>query len=179
MLDNADCSALVELCNFKDKRELEKFCRTLTIRQTDFVQFILCAQSGGLVPYRYASHFEDRPIPHLIPSEEERAALSVNGLGPLKGHARKALTKMSQFLRDRRHLCAHLFYTPDYAFWHLFYFDQRDMAARDNHWEYGAHLHYASDVWINTDAGAIWNQVKAGKRRFQTIHIRFTTRPRS
>jgi hypothetical protein len=116
VLDDADCSSLVELCNFKDKRELGKFCRTLTIRQTDFVLFILCAQSGGLAPYRYASHFEDHPIPHLIPSEDERTALAANGLGPLQGQARKALTKMSQFLRDRRHLSTHLFYTPDRAF---------------------------------------------------------------
>ena len=176
VLDGADCSSLIELCNFKDKRELEKFCRTLTIRQTDFVLFILCAQSGGLAPYRYASHFEDRQIPHLIPSDDERAALAANGLGPLQGHARKALTKMSQLLRDRRHLSAHLFYTADHAFWHLFYFDQRDIAARGNHWEHGAHLHYASDVRINADAGTIWNQIRAGKQRFPTIHIRFTTR---
>lgn len=172
MLDDADCSSLVELCNFEDKRELEKFCRTLTIRHTDFVLFILCARSVGLAPYRYASHFEDRTIPHLIPSEDERAAIAANGLGPLQGRARKAVTKMYQLLRDRRQRAAHLFYTPDHAFWHLFYFDQRDAATRGNHWEHGAHLHYASDVWINADAGTIWNQVKAGKRRFPSIHIR-------
>jgi hypothetical protein len=176
VFDDADCSSLVELCNFKDKRDLEKFCRTLTIRQTDFVLFILCAQSGGLAPYRYASHFEDRPIPHLIPSDDERAALAANGLGPLQGQARKALTKMSQFLRDRRHLAAHLFYTPDHAFWHLFYFDQRDTAARGNHWEHGSHLHYASDVLINADAGTVWSRVRGGKRKFSTIHIRFAVR---
>jgi hypothetical protein len=176
VVDGADCSSLIELCNFKDKREAEKFCRSLTIRQTDFTLFILCAQSGVFAPYRYASHFEDRPIPHLIPSEDERVALAANGLGPLQGQARKALTKVEQFFRDRRHLCTHLFYTPDHAFWNLFQFDQRDIAARDNHWEYGAHLHYASDAWINADAGTIWNQIRTGKRRFPTIHIRFNVR---
>jgi hypothetical protein len=74
VLDGADCSRLFELCNFKDKREVEKFCRTLTIRQPDFALFILRAQSGNLAPYCYAFHSEDRPIPHLIPSDDERAA---------------------------------------------------------------------------------------------------------
>ena len=176
MVDDADCSSLLELCSFQDKREVEKFCRALTIRQTDFVLFIMRAQSGDLAPYRYASHFRDPPIPHLIPSNDERAALGANGPGPLQGRAHKALTKMSQFLQDRRHFCAHLFYTPDHHFWHLFYFDQRDITPRDNHWEHGAHLHYASDVWINADAGTIWSQVKAGKQRLPAFHIRYDVR---
>jgi hypothetical protein len=175
-MSDADCSSLMALCSLKEKREVEKLCRTLTIRQTDFVQFILLGKTGGLAPYRYACHFEDRPIAHLIPTDEERGALATNGLGPLQGQARKALTKMSQFLRDRRHLSAHLFYTPDHVHWNLFHFDQRDISPRSNHWEHGAHIHYASDLWIDEWAGDIWQQVQAGKQRFRTFHIRYQGR---
>ena len=30
-------------------------------------------------------------------------------------------------MEDRRIFAAHLFYTPDYDFWHIFSFDQRDL----------------------------------------------------
>jgi hypothetical protein len=173
VVDGADCSRLIELCSFKDKSDAERFCRTLTIRQADFAQFVWRAQTGELAPYRYESHFHERPIPHLIPSDAERAALAVNGVGPLRDLAEKAARKISQIFRERRYLAAHLFYTPDFIFWHLFYFDQRDIAVRDNHWRNGTHLHYASDLWINANAVAIWNQIRVGKQRFSTVHVRF------
>ena len=89
---------MLTLCNLPSKNEVEKYCRTLNIRQCDFVSFILHAQLGVFVPYKYACAFRDRQPPHLIPTADERAALGASGVGPLQGKATKALYKMSQML---------------------------------------------------------------------------------
>jgi hypothetical protein len=170
---DADITSLLTLCNLPSKSEVEKYCRSLTIRQCDFVSFILHAQSGVFDPYKYACAFRDRQPPHLIPTADERAAFGASGVGPLQGKAKKVLYKMSQMLRDRRALAAHLFYTPDHAHWSLFYCDQRDTLTADNHWEHGPHLHFVSSIWVRIEAGTVYQQVTNGKCRFPSVHIRF------
>src|SRR5690348_15477152 len=107
---DADITSLVTLCNLPSKNEVEKYCRSLTIRQCDFVSFILHADAGLFDPYKHASTFRDRQPPQLMPTADEHAALGASGLGPLQGKAQKALHRMGQMLRDRRALAAHLFY---------------------------------------------------------------------
>ena len=173
MFDGANIDDLIKLFKINSKRELEKHCRALTIRDVDFVAFILCVRTGGLEPYRYASRFFDHPMPHLTPTPDELTALAQNGIGPLQGKARKAVTKVSQFFVDRRAFAAHLFYTPDYEHWHLFYFDQRDTADVGNRWKHGAHIHFISSLWPNLALPAIWRQAQTGNIRVRTIHIRY------
>jgi hypothetical protein len=176
VLDGADIEDLVKLFNISKKGVLEKYCRTLAIRQLDFVAFILCAKTGGLEHYRYASRFFDRRMPHLTPTPDELAALAHNGIGPLQGKARKAVTKVGQFLVDRRQFAAHLFYTPDYEHWHLLYFDQRDTVEVGNRWKHGAHIHYVSSLWSNLALPAIWQQAQTGNMNVKAVHIRYHVR---
>ena len=156
---DADISGLVALCSLTSKGEIEKFCRTLVIDQSDFASFVTQARAGVFEPaYKYACSFRDRQPPHLVPTDEERAALGSNDVGPLEGKAKKLVVKLSQMLRDRRHLSAHIIFTPDGAHWSLFYFDQRDVEARDNHWEHGAHLHLLSSEWVRLDAATVFER---------------------
>jgi hypothetical protein len=173
---DADITNLLMLCNLRSKSEVEKLCRSLTIRQRDFVTFVVYAQSGVFDPYKYACAFRDRQPPNLIPTAKERAAISASGIGrPLQHKAKKAFDKMSQMFRDKRALAAHLIYTLDHAHWSLFYCDQRDTRAADNHWEHGPHLHFVSSIWIRLDAATVYQQVTHGKCRFPAVHIRFQT----
>ena len=175
MLDNADVEALAWLFNIESKRDLEKYCRDCVVRDVDFVAFILVARAGGLEPYRYACHFAERVPSHLRATDEELAALSLNGIGLLKGRARKAVSKTFQLYEDRRCFAAHLFYTPDYAYWYLFYFDQRDQAATENHWQHGSHIHLISSHWSNLTLEKVWQQVKAEHTDFASkIHLRYS-----
>jgi hypothetical protein len=80
---DADITSLLTLCNLPSKSEVEKYCRSLTIRQRDFVSFIVHAQSGVFESYKYACAFRDRQPPHLIPTAEEHAALSASDVGGL------------------------------------------------------------------------------------------------
>jgi hypothetical protein len=174
VLDNADVEGLVRLFNIESKRDLEKYCRDFVVRQNDFVAFILVTRAGGLEPYRYASHFAERIPSHLRATDEELAALSQNGIGPLQGKAWKAVSKTFQLFEDRRCSAAHLFYTPDYAYWYLFYSDRRDEAATENHWQNGSHIHLISSHWPNLRLEKVWQQVRAGHTNFANkIHLRF------
>ena len=101
--------------------------------------------------------------------------MSQNGIGLLQGKAQKAVSKMFQLFEDRRCFAAHLFYTSDYAYWYLFYSDQRDEAAYQNHWQHGPHIHLISSHWPNLGLAEVWREVKAGRTNFaSTIHLRFS-----
>ncbi len=170
MLDNADVEGLARLFNIESKRDLEKYCRDFVVRHIDFVAFILVARAGGLEPYRYACHFAERVPSHLCATDEELAALSRNGIGPLQGKARKAVSKTFQLFQDRRCFAAHLFYTLDYAYWYLFYFNDRDRAAKQNHWQHGSHIHLISSHWPNLKLEEVWQHTDLGGK----IYLRFS-----
>jgi hypothetical protein len=174
VFENADVQGLAWLFNIESKSDLEKYSRGFVVRQIDFVAFIMMARHGGLEPYRYACHFSERFPSHLRATDEELAALSRNGIGPLQGKARKAISKTFQLFEDRQCFNAHLFYTPDYAYWYLFYSDQRDEAAIGNHWQHGPHIHLISSHWPNLRLEEVWQQVKAGHiNSAKKIHLRF------
>ena len=74
----------------------------------------------------------------------------------------------------RRLLSVHLFYSPSYEFWHLFYFDQRDHDPRDNHWKHGPHLHYSQNSFTRESLASVWDKVRQPKPEFpRALHIRY------
>jgi hypothetical protein len=170
--------ALCEMLNFTSKRELTRHSKTPHVHQQDLVALILAAQHGSLIPYRYANHFE-RVLPeHLHPNDAEHAAIAANGVGPFKSRgARKFTSKLFQLFREQRTLAAHLFYTPDHRYWHLFYFDNRDTEKQRNHWKHGPHIHFVSDLWPELSFEVAWAQVLAGNLAFPNkLHLRYINR---
>jgi len=177
VLESAQPEKLIRLFNIETKRELEKYCREIVVHGSDLVALILGGQAGVLDPYKYACHFDQKVGPHLNPSTEEFSALDQNGVGPLKGKAKKAVSKVFQMFRERRCLAAHLFYTPSHAYWYLFYFDQRDTASQRNHWVHGSHIHLITSHWPNLTLEDAWQQVLSGKLNFTNkIHLRYLKR---
>ncbi|MDD2951118.1 MAG: hypothetical protein PHU29_10050, partial [Sulfuricurvum sp.] len=141
---------LVDLFNCNSKRELEKLAKDIIIHQQDFVEIILAAQHNELSPYNYANYFDRRIPDHLMPTEEEHEAISKNGVGKYKTRkAQKFANKIFQLPIQQRITAAHLFYTSDQKYWDLFYFDDKDRSKYDNHWKYGPHIHFVSDLWPN------------------------------
>jgi hypothetical protein len=166
---------LLELFNIDAKRELEQHCARLTVHQTDLVALILGAQHGALHPYRYANFFDRRLPGHLIPNKEEREAVASNGVGPFKTKAAsKFARKLFQLPKQQRALAAHLFYTPNYKYWYLFYFDNRDISVHSNHWKYGSHIHLVCSLWPQLSLSEVWKKATKGNLQFSNkIHIRF------
>lgn len=165
---------LAGLFTIVPKSELKKYCRDLVVHAVDFVDLILMARAGDLWPYRYACRFIDQVPSHLRATDQELAGLSQNGIGPLQHEAGKGVSKTFQLLfKERRCFAAHLFYTPDYANWYLFYSDQRDEAAIGNHWQHGPHIHLLSSHWPSLKLEDVWQQVRVGHMNFPNIHLRF------
>ena len=137
--------ALIQLLNVKSKNEIRRYSAGLVVHSQDLAALILGAQHGAFAPYRYSNHFSDKVPPHMYPTEAEHAAISQNGIGEFRSrNAEKFASKIFQLFRERHVLSAHLFYTPGYRYWHLFYFDNRDIDGSNNHWRHGAHIHYVS-----------------------------------
>jgi hypothetical protein len=174
MIDRVCLEKLITLFNLKNKREIEKYCNSLVISSEGLATLILIARTAGLEPYLYACHFTQLVPEHLPPSTEELKALSQNDVGPLKGKAKKMMSKISQIFIDRRLLAAHLFYDPSQKYWHMFYFDQRDLQGDRNHWKNGPHIHYSHDSFVNEPLDDVWEKVCLKKPEFpKSIHIKY------
>ncbi|MBI5658174.1 MAG: hypothetical protein HZC43_01195 [Nitrosomonadales bacterium] len=154
-----------------------RHCAGLVVHRQDLVALILVAQHGALAPYRYANHFADTVAPHLQPTEAEYSAIAENGVGEFRTYgARKFTSKIFQLFRERRVLAAHLFYMPNYRYWHLFYFDNRDTEESKNHWKHGVHIHYISDLWPKLSLHEAWAQVKSGHVAFPSkVYLRYAS----
>lgn len=162
------------LFNLSKKKQVERYCQDIVITSEDFANVLLAARITGLGPYRYACHFQEATPEHLHPKNEELSALGSNGVGKLKGPALKAMWKVNQIFRDRRLLAMHLFYTPSQKYWHLFYFDQRDYDARENHWKHGPHIHYSQDLFTKEPLEQVWSHATSDKPRFPpSLHVRY------
>ena len=166
---------LFEIFNIDSKRKLEVHCRRLIVHRRDLTALILAGQHGALEPYRYASHFSRRTNPNLVPTEEEHTALAKNGVGPFKTKgARKFARKVFQMFDEQRALAAHLFYTPEFDYWYLFYFDNRDTAEEENHWRHGSHIHLVCNLWAALTLPQVWEQVLSGELNFPSkLHLRY------
>lgn len=166
---------LLEVLNFRTKRDLTRYSKNLVVYQQDLVVLILAARHGELAPYRYANHFEKFLPSNLFPNDEECQAITENGAGEFKTRgARKFASKIFQLAKEQRALAAHLLYTPNHQYWHLFYFDNRDKSTINNHWKHGAHIHYLSDLWPELSLAEVWRRVQKGEITFANkLHLRY------
>lgn len=169
-----DIEGFLKLFTFKKKRELEKYCRDVVLYSSDFVAFILACESGSL-PFLHLIHYQDHTPEHLHPTDEDLAALATNPVGALRPGAQKALRKIGQIFKDRRHLVGHIFYVPDSPEWHFFQFDQRDIEdARANHWKEGAHVHFLNWLWPNYHGMTLWRNFTSGRVKLNdSLHVRY------
>ena len=172
---NDSFERLLQLLNLGAKKDVQKYCRDLIIRSEDLSNLILIGRVAGLENYKYACHFAQIAPEHLNPTQRDLAALASNGVGPLSRAARKTATKMFQIFQDRRMFCAHLFYMPSMAYWHLFYFDQRDTTDHNNHWRIGGpHIHYSRESFSREPLRDVWRKVCASPPETPaSVHIRY------
>jgi hypothetical protein len=171
--DSQPRADFVEIFYIKEKKELVRHCKSITITMSIFTDFIL-ASEYGLLPWIHKIHYRDYIPEHLVPTEEEHLALRDNGVGPLQGQAKKMFRKIHQTFEERRYLVGHIFYRPDLTDWHFFYFDQRDWAETKNHWKHGSHIHLVNHLWPNYDAEGLWERFTKGNVKLgDSLHIRF------
>lgn len=165
---------LIGLLNLRKKREIELYCRDLVIASEDFANIILAGQVRSLGPYNHVDYHREFVPEDLEPSQEEINAYGRNGVGPLSTDAERFARKIDQTFKTRALLSTHLFYSSCHRYWHLFYFNQRDFNARDNHWKHGPHIHYSQNSFTRESLEALWTDVRAEKPKFpKTVHVRY------
>ena len=131
-------NSLLEVFNFRSKRELFTHSKNLVVHQQDMVALILAARGNALGPCCYANHFAQTTPDHLHPNGAQKDAFATNGVGTFRTkEAQKFVSKTFQLFSERRAVAAHLFYTADRQYWHIFYFDNRDISESENHWKHG------------------------------------------
>jgi len=139
----------------------------------DFVNLIDVCESYE-IGLKHHTYQRDIISPHLNPNENKFGfILNKRLLG--SEQERKIFRKMFQLFRERRYLVAHVFYVPPgLKYWHFFYFDQRDILEKNNHWHYGPHIHFINYLWPEYTARGIWKQFTTGKSKLnKAIHIRW------
>ncbi len=169
-----DLESFLKLFMIRDKRELTKYCRSLIIHRRDFAQIVLAAETGAF-PYLHQIHQRDFQDETLRLNQVDIRSITANPIGPLDEKGLKAFTKIQQLYKTRRYLVGHMFHTPNFEYWHFFYFDQRDTSHSQNHWIAGPHIHFINYLWPNQSAASIWSQFTVGNPKMSgALHIRFT-----
>jgi hypothetical protein len=166
--------SLRRIFSFEIKKDLERYCRNLTVSSDDFFNLVLACELSG-TPFLHAISYRNKVPSHLVPKDSEIEALKNAPAGTiLSGEAAKAASKMSQSFEDRRYLVGHMFFSPDRSRWHFFCFDQRDLRLEGNHWEKGSHVHFVNWLWSKLNADSVWsNFVNTDDRPGAAIHLRF------
>jgi hypothetical protein len=167
--------ALIELLNISDRKELCSYCDDLVITRSSLVDLILLASVGDLTPYRYKKFCSVTVPEHLELKSDHFSAVKEFDVNSRP--AEKLISKTFQQLKERRLFVSHLFYTPCFTYWHLFYFDQRDQEEEcQNHWAQGPHIHFLNFLLLSRPLVDVMAAVAEGKMNFgEKRHIRCQT----
>lgn len=174
-MGESNLERVAKLFSFEKKQDLERYCRDLTIRSEDFFTLVLTSELLRY-PFAHEISYRHKMPEHLVPSDSEIQALENTPTGTLlTGDADKAVRKMSQSFKEQRYLVGHMFFTPEFAKWHFFCFDQRDLETNGNHWKEGSHGHFINWLWPRQEAKSVWsNFVTEDQRPGGAIHLRFS-----
>jgi hypothetical protein len=179
MSDKQSLTDLITIFAINKKGKLKQHCRSITILQEDLASLIW-ASAAGVTPWEHRAHHREFLPEHLELKDNDLGALATNGVGTLKPRAQKTANKISAIFQERRLLSGHIFFNPDLSEWHLFYFDQRDFAERDNHWQGGSHIHLINHLWPGRTAQGVWNEFRTGNPKMRgALHVRFKRRARA
>lgn len=169
-----DIESFLKIFQFENKKDLIKYCKSLTIHIDDFINFIGACESFN-IGMKHKIYQKD-----IIPDELNIPKDDINDIvkdfsSEAKKRSRKFARRTFQLFRVRRYLVAHVFYLPPGTkYWHFFYFDQRDINEENNHWNYGSHIHFINYLWTEYTAKSVWQEFMSKKPKFKNaLHIRW------
>ena len=167
---------IVDLFSADSKKEVKRICSSIEISKLDIYSLVKLAEERDIsFPYLHAQKYIEFIPDNVKLSDKNIDAIRENGEGVLGKEAAKAVNKLFQMPKQIKRTTGHLFYRPDFMYWHLFYFDTVDRSQEDNHWQAGSHIHYVSWLWPNYEGQQLWeNFCKIGKKSVgKNEHIRF------
>jgi hypothetical protein len=159
--------------------DLKRLCRSTTLYGGDFAGLVLAAGTP-VFPYLHAIHAKEYVPEGLKPTGHDLKTMASAKVGRMSPDVAKAFGKIDQIFVQRRQLVGHMFYMPDHAIWHFFYFDQRDTSTRRNHWKAGSHIHLVNFLWPKRTAENVWHEFNSGNVQMKgSLHLRFIMRDES
>ena len=170
---------LLAILQIQKKKDLKRHCRLITILQSGLAGLIYAAVADVL-PWSHHAHHREFVPDHLHLTDGDLGAFAANDGGTFKPAAQTTAKKITAIFAERRLPSGHIFFTPDQSNWHLFYFDQRDFADRNNHWEGGSHIHLINHLWPEHTAQSVWERFRTGNPQMGgALHIKFKRTERS
>lgn len=171
--ESRDIEGLLKIFLIDNKKELKKYCKSLTIHFDDFINLIgLCETFNIGMKHRI---YQKDIIPEDVDiTKDDIEEIVKDSSTEATKRSKKFSRKAFQFFDVRRYLVAHVFYLPPGTkYWHFFYFDQRDLNETNNHWSFGAHIHFINYLWTEYTSKGIWEEFMSDKPKFKNaLHIR-------
>ena len=149
--------AEVILC--KDKRSLSQLCRTTTVSQSDFVDFIIACKAD-LTHLNHTMHFVDYVPDHLVETDQDLAVLKADRAFQQSKQGQVSLRKLFKTHGERKYKVGHMFISKELQHpiseWHFVFFEIKELATGANHWQGGPHVHITNYLWPNLYCQPIW-----------------------
>lgn len=164
---------ILRIATAHKKSALERLCKETAIAESQFSEFIRACEVGAL-PWIHEIRYRDFIPSDLRLTPEDGRNMPNLSAGPPNKDGAKALKRVHQLLRVRRYLVGHIFYHPLYNNWQLFYFDNRDLNADNNHSKHGPHVHLINHLWPQYTCVSAWAQFTNGNPKMNSaLHVRF------
>jgi len=169
----------LNLMECRKLKDVKKLAKSLILSKDGFYKLIMIAKMEQFDKFEYAHqsfHREHQPE-HLALTAKDLKGIAENSVGEIQGDAIKAFSKINQMYKERKSVVGHMFYTPDFKYWHFFYFDLEDTASVNNHWTHAdsPHIHYICDLNPQYTAESAWGKFINGSKSFGgNVHIRYS-----
>ncbi len=136
-------SYLKKIFEFKKKREVRGYLRSIKITQNDFVALINNSEQIG---YSHRLIKREFVPENLELNADDLGAIKASKMGPLSHKTQKAVSKIGEIFQQRKVNHCHLYERGDE--WHAFLFTYEDIRGdRRPHFKHGTHVHYVSSLW--------------------------------
>lgn len=164
---------LLRLITATDNSDVKKLSRELVISRKELVDLIMIVDTGLFGDYLYSCFHKEHVPPSLMLSDEDWNSIGKSKVGVMEHDAARAFRKITQTYKDRKLASAHLIYSRCHTRWHLFTFDQRDLAKRNNHAVIGPHIHYSRHTNVNVPLNELWKKLTEDLKKPKGVHIRY------
>jgi hypothetical protein len=104
---------IIRMFSFEKKRELEVYCKGLTIQAEDFVDVIFLAEMGQIGLHHSICRRDIIPKDRLITPDDAKSAIDD------RNRRSRFFRKAEQLFKERRYLVGHMFYIVGVQKWHF------------------------------------------------------------
>jgi hypothetical protein len=168
----------VEIISCWDKISLKRLCKTTTVAQEEFVNFILACEQGA-THLNHVMWWIDYVPDALVGRDEDWDVLNgdASTIGSKEGQ--KALRRLFKSHGQRKYKVGHMFISKELQHpikeWHFIFFEIEELYIRNNHWEAGPHVHITNHLWPGLYCQQVWEDFIV-RRKFPSskLHLAFS-----